>query len=534
MTHIHFPLRISGKPVALLIGTVLALGLWVSDSQAQETTKDRDRTSGARNVVRVGYTRPGYPADRIDEKGNMRPVAWDDDYKGKLIGGTVYFMVLERKGSSGDTWATTLANFDSRFVEGKSFNNTYSPSLDTQAKYLYLYQVVNDRGLDPRPGVILPAVAREFKTEDIGVAEVKLIVDPRYITSWGYFKNTAFSAMVPDRNPSGEIRPAAEGASSNIRLACSTNPSILNELPEKRYRPRCPAFDLGALENNFGIGMGNLNLKDSFAMQQLQGKKTKGVALVNWENNVLQSADAAKEPVFAQIITGSNLEKGLSALEGEDMGNAVFRVDFRVKELLKLGHHSAIFGFTSDLPPTFEPVLIKEAEDAAKRGKGIRPVAEAPADGEGIVPAVAPGTVPTPTPPAASVGTDVAPGGLGLGNMGGQPGLGGGGAVGGGPGVGAIGGARPSGGGGGVSGFGGGQGGGEGTTSQEQKPGNNPINFNATLINQQQQKQQQQQQQHQSQNNCCHGNGNVIPAPGAFLLGLLGLPALLLVRRRNS
>ncbi len=512
--------RFARKTLLLILGAAFFLEVLPQEIWAQ----DRDG-AGAFKAVRMGYTRPGYPDDKLDDKGNIRPVAWDDDFKGKLIGGTVYFMVLERKGTAGDVWGTGLANFDSRFLEGKSFTSSYSPALDTNARYLYLYQVVNDRGLDPRPGVILPAAARDFPTEAIGVAQVKLIVDPSYITSWGYFKNTAFTAVVPDRNPGGDVRPVAEGASADIRLACSSNPSVLSELPNKRYRPRSPAYELGPLQRTFGIGSGNLNLKDAFAFQQL--KKKEGVALVGWENNILQAADTAKEPQFAQIVTGTNLEKGLPAMEGEDMGTAVFRVDFRSKSLMQLGHHSTLFGFTSDLPPTDEPVLIKEPEDAKQRGgEGIRPVA-AGQEGEGIVPAAAPGIVPTPAPPPAG-GADIAPAAaLGFGDVGGQQLTTGGGVGGAAPAAGAIGGARPPGGGISGGGFGGGTGGSEGSGSQQQEP---TINFNATLINQQSQNQSQWQNQSQSQ--CCN-NGNVIPAPAAIILGLLGLPALLLVQRRR-
>ncbi len=508
------------KALFLALG-ILTLGLFAIEGWAQ----DRDRTTGTRKAVRLGYTRPGYPEDKVDAKDNIRPIAWDDDFKGKLIGGTIYFMVLERQGTAGDTWGTGLANFDSRFLEGKSFTSCYSPSLDTQARYLYLYQIVNDRGLDPRPGVVLPAVSREFPTEAIGMGEVKLIVDPRYLTSWGHFKNTAFTAVVPDRNPGGDVRPVAEGASADIRLACSSNPSVLNELPHKRYRPRSPAYELGPLQPTFGIGTGNLNLKEAFAFGQLKKKETQEVGLVSWESHVLQSADTAKEPQFAQIVTGTNLEKGLPALEGEDMGTAVFRVDFRNQSLLKLGHHSTLFGFTSDLPPTDEPVLIKEPEEAARRGKeGIRPAAQGQEEGEGIVPAAAPGIVPTPAPPPPGGGADIAPGAaLGFGNLGGQPESTGGGVAGAAPAIGALGGARPPGG-----GLGGGTGSTQGNGAQQQEQP--PLNFNATLINQQ--AQNQSQWQNQSQNVCCH-NGNVIPAPAALILALLGLPALLLVQARR-
>ena len=56
---------------------------------------------------------------------------------------------------------------------------------------------------------------------------------------------------------------------------------------------------------------------------------------------------------------------------------------------------------------------------------------------------------------------------------------------------------------------------------------------------QQQQKQNQQQNQHQNQHQNQNQNnnntpGNVVPEPAALALGLLGLPALLVVLRRRK
>jgi hypothetical protein len=120
--------------------------------------------------------------------------------------------------------------------------------------------------------------------------------------------------------------------------------------------------------------------------------------------------------------------------------------------------------------------------------------------------------------------------------------------------------------GGGAGGFAGGTGGGTGggsgngsgnaTPNQQQssngsQQGQQIINFKATLTNQQLQQQQQfqiqEQNQHQSQenrnrnehghghhNHGHHGHGHVVPAPASLLLGLLGLPGLLLLRRRKN
>ena len=180
---------------------------------------------------------------------------------------------------------------------------------------------------------------------------------------------------------------------------------------------------------------------------------------------------------------------------------------------------------------------------AAGDGKGVGP-ASAPGDVPGpagdIVPAA--GTVPTPTPAAlesgaATAGSTSAGGAPGIfGGLGGQPG-----------GAGVLPPVTPpaatfaprglNGGGGLGGGLGGGQGEGqaqEPITGQDQTSGiNNVNNINIDVRQQQQQQQKQKQQQNQQQNqNQQQSGGNgvePIPAPAAWLLGVLGLPILFLV-----
>ena len=67
--------------------------------------------------------------------GNHRAVA--ESRPG--IDETVNFAVYQRDGFAGDVFRTGLASFDSLFTRGNG-----SAALDTGAKYLYLYEVVND------------------------------------------------------------------------------------------------------------------------------------------------------------------------------------------------------------------------------------------------------------------------------------------------------------------------------------------------------------------------------------------------------
>ncbi len=520
----------------------------------------------SRSVVRQGYTRPGNPDDGFDPRTNkVLPVAFGADTM-KVLGATVYFAVYERSGlGESDTWGAGLASFDGRFVEGQNFQGGYSPRLDTKAKYLYVYQIVNDRTLEPRKNKTALAVDGGEKTpsaEDISTFYLKLLVDPRYITSWGHFRGAGFTAEVANRDQTGEIKAMADGVTTDIRLAVSSNPSILAELPNQRYMRRAPAHALQQLGNSFSLGSSTLNLAATTYQQNLAATaKANPLKLIAHENNVIKAAANANEPTFAQLMyfTGEERVVGATNLIDEDIARAIFRVDFKGAQLLKHGQHSVAFGFTTDLPPTDEPIRIATQSAAAAIGTGVRQVAfEGDGDGMGAggvgagVGAgigLAVGTAPTPSPaPAAAVAVEGGSGGgsvsAGLGGMAGGTGGGVGGLGGGVGGIGAARGATMGGGGG----FGGGQGDGGGQTdgktngkTDQNQSGTtgSTINFTATLVNQQQQKQQQQQQQKQTNTNinngccCTPPGGNVVPAPASLLLGLLGLPCLYFLRRQR-
>jgi hypothetical protein len=220
-------------------------------------------------------------------------------------------------------------------------------------------------------------------------------------------------------------------------------------------------------------------------------------------------------------------------------GETTFRADFRGKNVLGLGDQSVLFGFTTDLPPTDDKVRIEDPE-AAKQAQGM---GEDPQEAVEVADvqfvafrmqgqaASATGTAPTPTPSGTMAM------GSGMSTMGGGAGAGTAGGAGGGfPMAGGIGSAIPGifgGGGGGLAGTG------TGTQSQQQPQNQNQnqtpnININITNTNSQNQQQSQQQQQQQQQSQNQSNGGGVVPAPPALLLGLLGLPALFLLRRREE
>lgn len=323
-------------------------------------------------------------------------------------------------------------------------------------------------------------------------------------------------------------------------VAFSSVPSILSEIKERRYMENAPAHTLGNLIRDFSISKSNLNLAKGPTITALEKKKTDGIALANWQDNQLQAVEGGRAPDYVQLILDNPRETEQPTLDGRYLGNVTFRADFVKGNALKVGQHSVLFGFTSDLPPRDEPIRI-EGFMAKGFGEKGKPAAFDPAvvgAGTGVGNAVATGIAPTPVgAPTAGLAT----GTPAVSGLGGGVGIGGGTGGGGGL-VGAgFGGARsPSvGGGGGIGGGrGNGNGNGDGTQDGNQDENQNQgININVTQNNKQSQKQQQQQKQNQKNGgggHCgCDGPPDmVIPAPPALLLGLLGLPALFVIRRK--
>jgi hypothetical protein len=561
-----------GAVAAMLVVALFLVSPSSGRSQDEEELTQPPTSLGGRgNLNRfTGYTRPGYPPDEIKSDGAIVPVDF-----GKIedaMGATVYFTVLDRSrfasgekrtGAADDTWNTGFENFDKVFKGGVDVLGEASPALDTSARYLYLYQTVNDRQTK------MP----------IRSTSVKLLVDPRYITSWGYFSGVSFGYLNRPSAASSEggIIPAADKGDDEVILPVSTE----NRVPDKatgrvKYLYRDPAppvrggFTLslirgltrGEVDAGKGaigpVGFGNLLDK---ALDPL--REPESVAIVGgWDIPMkeFQRTDDGWLPESSVSATGQRTARprsgiravssgeGFDAVPATDGGSGetrrgttsgrrsamdaalrrslVVRAMWSGPEYLAKGHRSAVFGFTSNLPPTFAPVQLRaprdfraQAQPAAMIGGGKllasarlqggsgeeAPKANTPskapgtgtAPGTGVLPAAGPGTgsgsgtgtapsgvgtVPTPTPagivPAAA---EAGPGGFagapatgGLGSglgtaLGGGGGLTGGGGA---PAGGGFGGggfaAPPAGGaGGGGAGFGGGGGG-----NQQQRPGN--------------------------------------------------------------
>src|SRR4051794_14787585 len=122
-------MRTTNRSAMLVRAALLVLALTVAATQAGPLPEF------------TGYTRVGWPPDDINRSD---PAVLEKLKSIRPIGVTIYFMVFdqqaEKRGTEGDRWGTGVANFDKTFVSG--LNNDRG-SLHLDARYLYLYQVVN-------------------------------------------------------------------------------------------------------------------------------------------------------------------------------------------------------------------------------------------------------------------------------------------------------------------------------------------------------------------------------------------------------
>ena len=105
-----------------------------------------------------------------------------------------------------------MKDLDKQFRPGVDSGGNPSPGLDREAKYLYLYQTVNDRGT----------------TLPIQSTSIRLLVDlkRKEITSWGYFSGRGFrddAGLVDTNNSFGKDNVAwSTPAPANAPTSCTT------------------------------------------------------------------------------------------------------------------------------------------------------------------------------------------------------------------------------------------------------------------------------------------------------------------------
>jgi hypothetical protein len=392
----------------------------------------------------TGYTRPGTNKATTLAAGAVRTE------KGGL-GSTVYYMVLDRaEGTEGDTWGSGIKSFDSFFVPGR---DCADKKLDTSARYLYLYQVVNDRPPDGGQ-----------PSGPVQSATVRLLVDPGRLNSWGYFARR-------DGKEGNDVQGVGFAVDVKDKIL-PVGSSNLEGTSDRAYRDPAPHFEAPRPYRFDLIPIGHKGADDVGA-----GKSPDGVIL-------LPEADfeGAPRPRRSPSDLSSDLapDRGVSSRVGPTTEGGFGGPEGRRAPAIRaywtsspldspgtpfLGDRSPLFGFTTNDPPTFDIVRLRGLP-----GPAIEPAAALPQDDPlsedlepvGFQEAEAPeageagdegslradGSVPTPiTPEAAAVGGGAGGIGAPFGGLGVFP-------------TGAGGGGHPMGGGIGGGGFPGGFGGG--------------------------------------------------------------------------
>lgn len=321
--------------------------------------------------------RPGYPNDRRTREGQLTPVGFTElveTQKIAIMGGTVYGAIFKNTGKADemDVFGTGMKGFDGRFREGADVKGGLSPRLNRKAKFLYLYQVVNDRGFDPRNRLrkpneiqfaVLDEVSRIPATVDIARFALSLRVPARQISSWGYFGDCSFALEVTDTDFIGRPQKATDVK------AVSFLPAILVKDSDPAYNVRAKAHSLTDFFSGFRIDQSMKGIANSKAYEQIKGVRFAALDEMVGDKG---KHKRAIEPVRTQIITETTEESREGPI-ADDKTRAIFVVDFDFAKdkALRQGQHSVVFGFTSDSPPTWDRIRL-DTKEAVLKTQGFR------------------------------------------------------------------------------------------------------------------------------------------------------------------
>jgi hypothetical protein len=357
----------------------------------------------------TGYTRPGIPTA---PPGPIK-VAGDKDADNP-IGVTVYFKVFERSDADeDDLWGTGYKDLDSAFVPGVTAHGRNPDKLDTSARYLYLYQVIND----------------SYRPAQVKSVAVRLLVPPHLITSWGHFaekpekgaaRGVGFAMLFENPDPKD---PKAQ---SRVLPVSSDHPGVTDNIyrnpapyfyPPKPYTlssiqlgnkpaPLTDGEDTGrepervVLQSMFNFeGAPNWLVKDRVRIP-LSPFTRLALPSANLENPFYNPASPFM-PAGMDGLGMAPLMPGMMAANTMSSADPLARAPAVVVYWnndplrpgvagMQPGQRSTIFGFTSNFPPVCEDVRVRG--NATPPGRGPA----APAPGAGAANPPVDGEVPTP------------------------------------------------------------------------------------------------------------------------------------------
>ena len=493
----------------------------------------------------TGYTRPGVPAGKVvrEKADKVRFVADQGEVKGPQFGGSVCFMVIDLHHRDDDElYNSVVRDMLKAFKPGEDGAGRASPDFDRGARYLYLYQMVND----------MPGAETGVRSSSV------FLIDPALVTSWGHFVGHGFTLAETEKGKR-VIRPVSSAYVVEPGQWLYRNPDREHITEQLQGIDKFAAIDRTGIR----VGTGEDPVRSPDTVVLVAGARTyeRSASMflpgASYHGTSHRAGPCAPYGQFGQPapVAGASAEVlpqptvlGPSAVDRT--GRTFLRASWLNENVLRPRERSALYGFTSHHPPCYDDVQLRGVNLT-----GVKPAAGVALAALGAAPV---GRVPTPVAPPEEVVGVMGAGGVGLGSLGGV--MPGGGVGGGGfgfapPGLVSIPGSSGGGGfgGGNGGGNGGGMGGGPGTGGPGTGVGQGvpqAVNVNVTpaavnvnvqqTANPQQTVSQQQvvkqtitQKQSQSQAQA-QVQIQVIPEPAALLSALLGLPALLWVRRRRA
>ncbi len=396
----------------------------------------------------------------VDINGEHGMESMEDYFKAPvaphIMGGSVYFSVFRNVGNrGGDTFGTGMpGGLDQLFVPGEGDFRPgsgtravqSSPRLDTSAKYLFLFQIVASRGLDARnqmtdvqkdlvsnairlilgeennnkiklaigedkvkllkqqQGAVQSlataankAMLPDAAIEDVHRFSVQLNVDPRHITSWGYFDGAGFAVHIAktdeytDRWGHHHKTVANGGVIPNDMVedriqAVSFLPGVnemVKDMDFERIKKR--AYAMGVMEGSFHVNDANVGIEKSLPYRFAQGMVDRG-ADIKFASHLQagkKKADFAVKPQRVRIVVDDTRFNDLNPeFVDDDYTTTAFVVDFDQYGVKKRGNdgelrgiprtkHSMVFGFTTNLEPVQNRRIRLDDLESTDRNKDL-------------------------------------------------------------------------------------------------------------------------------------------------------------------
>ena len=284
----------------------------------------------------TGYTRIGIPVLR--KPFDLREVSKEKN----AVGVTVYFTVLERvteKSDTGDTFGTGIQGFD----DWLKVNLEQDKPLDLKSRYLYLYQLVNDSG---RNGAIW-------------ACSVRLVVPWSRITGMGILahggeKETDGMGFAV-RNIKRSYRGGTSSEEILVPVSCA-HPAVL--LLDQIYVSHARAIRTRRPYYFVRIGMNQTDV--TLAAREKgedPGRSPHHIGFVDDATEFTVDEKAENGPNHTRVLDANSLPDKTEIPDRFQIRGPAVRVTWK-HHALKIRERSPIFGFTSNLPPTFAPVVL--------------------------------------------------------------------------------------------------------------------------------------------------------------------------------